>query len=142
MRLSPDSRPYEAENILSGTTRPERWTNIWISDPGAGLPQSVELDFGREVSFDTVYLTFDTNLNKPHMKTPGLYKPPECARDYVLYCDQNGSWKSVAVVEGNYQRRRVHRFDTVSSRKLRLEVRGTNGDPSARLYEIRVYKEG
>ena len=142
MRLSPDSRPYEAENILSGTTRPERWTNIWISDPGAGLPQSVELDFGREVSFDTVYLTFDTNLNKPHMKTPGLYKPPECVRDYVLYYDQNGSWKSVSVVEGNYQRRRIHRFDTVSSRKLRLEVRGTNGDPSARLYEIRVYKEG
>ena len=141
MQLYPESRPYEGENILSGITRPERWTNIWISDPGAGLPQSVELEFGREVSFNTVYLTFDTNLNTPHMKTPGLFKHSECVRDYVLYCDQSGAWKSLVDVAGNYQRRQIHRFDPVSSTKLRFEVQGTNGDPSARLYEIRVYNE-
>ena len=141
MRLFPESKPYEGENILSGITRPERWTNIWVSDPEAGLPQSAELDFGGEVSFNTVYLTFDTNLNTPHMKTPGLFKHPECVRDYTLYYDQNGAWKSLVDIAGNYQRRQVHRFDTVTSRKLRLEVRATNGDPAARLYEIRVYND-
>ncbi len=142
MRLFPESRPYGAENILDGVVRPERWTNIWVSDPDAGLPQSVELDFGKTEQFNTVYLTFDTNLNRSHMTTPGLYKHPECVKDYALYYDEGGVWKSLAVVGGNYQRRRVHHIETVKSAKIRLEIRGTNGDPSARLYEIRVYNEG
>jgi len=141
MRLFPESTPYGGENILNGVVRPERWTNIWISDPDAGLPQSVELDFGEPQEFNTVYLTFDTNLNKSHMKTPGLYKPAQCIRDYALYYDEDGVWKSLSVVEGNYQRRMVHNFKAVKSPKIRLEIRGTNGDPSARLYEIRVYNE-
>ena len=142
MRLFPESRPYEGENILNGVVRPERWTNIWVSDPDAGLPQSVELDFGKPEEFNTVYLTFDTNLNRSHMTTPGMHKHSECVKDYVLYYDENGVWKNLDVMEGNYQRRMVHHFKGVRSPKIRLEIRGTNGGPSARLYEIRVYDEG
>ena len=38
MRITPESRPYEAANLLSGIARPEEWTNIWVSDPVARLP--------------------------------------------------------------------------------------------------------
>ena len=41
----------------------------------------------------------------------------------------------------NYMRRCSHRFDSVSADALRLNVLATNGAPSARVYEIRVYDE-
>ena len=36
---------------------------------------------------------------------------------------------------------RIHRFETVSGKKVRLTVYATNGDPSARVFQIRVYRE-
>ena len=45
-------------------------------------------------------------------------------------------------IKDNYQRRREHSFDPVRARRLRIEVLATNGDPSARLYELRVYHRG
>ncbi len=142
-RITPESRPYGPENLLSGITRPERWTNIWVSDPGQGFPQSVEYDLGKAVRFTTVQLVFDTNLNLPHMAVPGLNRAPECASDYAVYVESGrGGWRKVASATGNYQRLRVHRFDAVTSRKVRLEIQRSNGDPSARLYQMRVYDEG
>ncbi len=142
MRITPESTPYGAENLLSGIARPEQWTNIWVSDPNLGFPQSVEYDLGKTVRFNTVHLVFDTNLDLPHMSTPGLYRTPECASDYAVYVEgPKGGWNRVAAVEGNYQRRRVHRFDAVTSRRIRLEILRSNGDPSARLYQMRVYQE-
>ena len=44
--------------------------------------------------------------------------------------------------KGNYHRRRVHRFGPLTTTKLRLTVEATNGDPSARVYEIRCYERG
>lgn len=142
MRIFPESRPYGSENIISGVARPEKWTNIWISDPSKGLPQHVELDFGKEVSFNTVYLAFDTNLNKIHIHTEALYFSPECVKDYKLLYDDKGSWKNLLSVTGNYYRRRVHNFENITSSKLRLVVNDVNGkQKTARLYEIRIYDE-
>ena len=141
MHLFPESTPYEPENILSGVTRPEKWANIWISDPCSSFPQYVELDFGKEVTFNTVYLIFDTNLNRTHKATPPLFRAPECVKDYALFDEQKESWKLLLKVKGNYQRRRIHHFNSLTSRKLRLEIYSTNGYRSARVYEIRVYRE-
>jgi hypothetical protein len=141
MRLLPESRPYEPENLLSGVTRPEAWTNLWISDPHDGFPQYVEYDFGRTIEFNTIQLVFDTNLHMAHMATPALYRFPECVRHYVIYTEKGGSWKPSVEVTDNYQRRREHRFEPLSTSKLRIEILGTNGDPSARLYEVRVYHQ-
>ena len=70
------------------------------------------------------------------------YRSPECASDYTLYVEgPGGEWRKAVVVEGNYQRRRVHRFEAVTSRRIRLEILRSNGDPSARLYQMRVYHE-
>ena len=142
MQLDPSSRPYEPENVVSGVARPESWTNIWISDPSKPLPQWIELDFGKSVTFNTVYLTFDTHLNW-RGKYPLFYKAPQCVRDYAIYyLDEGGFWRQVVAVQGNYHRRRVHKFKPVTSNKLRVEIIATNGDKSARIYEIRVYMEG
>jgi len=141
LRLDPPSTPFGPENVVRGVARPEKWTNIWISDPNAGFPQTLTLDFGEKVSFNTVYLTFDTYLHQDTYTFPPLYRVPECVQGYALKVLCEDEWKTVAEFKGNYQRRRVHRFATVNTRKLTLEVYASNGDPTARVYEIRVYKE-
>jgi len=139
MRIFPESLPYKGENIISGVTRPEEWTNIWISDPCKGFPQYIELDFSKEITFNNIHLIFDTNLGRSHALTPPLFKAPECIKDYSLFYELDGKWKQLLQIKDNYYRRREHSFNKVSSKKLRLEIYSTNGDRSARLYEIRVY---
>jgi hypothetical protein len=140
MRLDPPSVPFEPENVVNGVARPERWTNIWISRPDA-LPQTLTLDFGESRTLNTVYLTFDTRLHVECRAFPGLTRVPECVRDYAVKAEVDGAWKTLAEVTGNYHRRRLHRFARVKARRLAVEVRATNGDPSARVYEVRVYDE-
>ncbi|MHA1573113.1 MAG: hypothetical protein ACTSX8_03890, partial [Alphaproteobacteria bacterium] len=55
--------------------------------------------------------------------------------------DVRGKWRVLAEESGNYHRRRIHRFRSVRSQKLKITVLATNGDASARIYEARVYQE-
>jgi hypothetical protein len=110
-----------------------------MSDPKAGLPQSVEMEWDEPIQFNCVEIVFDTNMNR-RVRLP-LYRYPECVKDYSLEFNQGGVWKELLREEDNYQRRRVHRFDTVHSNRLRLQVLATNGVPNARVYEIRVYND-
>jgi hypothetical protein len=143
-KLIPESIPYSEENIINGVSRPELWPNIWISDPSQKLPQWVEIDFGDIKEVNTVYLTFDTNLNRPVGQRPGIKGPiPQCVRDYIIYYYDNeiSSWIKLCEVKGNYQRRRIHKFSTIRTNKLKIEVLATNGYPAVQIYELRAYKE-
>jgi len=142
MRLFPPSSPYQAENVLSGVARPEKYTNIWISNPEEEFPQYLEIDFGKPKKFNTVYLTFDTDLNKTYGSIPPLYRSPSCVKDYGLYyLYQMGRWELLVNIKKNYQRHRTHRFPVVTAQKLKLVIQKTNGLESAHIYEIRVYQE-
>lgn len=151
MKISPVQKPFSAKNILSGVTRPEKWTNIWISDSQKGLPQWLEMDFGKEVSFNTVEITFDTNVDEHSNNHEVLKNPeaPQCAKDYALYIEsnltsdryKNTGWKKIIEITGNYHRKRIHGFPKITSKKLKLEITATNGSPSASVYEIRVYNQ-
>jgi hypothetical protein len=138
-RVSPSSRPYGPANVVNGVARPEAWPNIWISDPQQAFPQWLELALPAPARFNTVYLTFDTNLNTfPEFPRSVA---PECVKDYTLDCRSGAGWRTLAEIQGNYHRRRIHRFDPVESDRLRLTVNTTNGAPSARVYEVRIYNE-
>jgi hypothetical protein len=139
LRLTPQSHPYAAGNVIRGTNRPDRWSNIWISDPQRGLPAWIELQFPSARQFNTIQLAFDTDANR--RVTLPLFRYPECVRDYRLEYWTGSDWKGLAEVKDNYVRRRVHRFDTVQSERVRLMVPATNGAPSARVYEVRIYRE-
>ena len=91
------------------------------------------------VRFNTVEIAFDTDANRK--VTLPLYLYPDCVKDYPLQVKQGGSWRDLLEVQGNYVRKRVHTFPEVQSSGLRLRVNTTNGAPSARLYEVRVYQE-
>jgi len=137
MKIDPAQKPYPASNALTGVTRPEKWTNIWVSDPANGLSQWLELDFKKEITFNKVEITFDTDLDS-HSNNAEVLKEPcaaQCAKDYALYADG----KKIAEATGNYHRKRVHAFKKVKASKLKLEITATNGAPFASVYEIRVY---
>jgi len=139
LRLTPESRPYSPGNVIRGTNRPDRWSNIWISDPTRELPAWIELQWPSARQLNTIQLTFDTDANR--RLTLPLFRYPDCVRDYRLECWSEGAWQSIVEVKGNYVRRRVHRFEAVQSDRVRLTVLATNGAPSARVYEMRVYRE-
>lgn len=143
------------QNAINGLTRPldenmEMWIgkvpgNMWISDPNEQMPQWLELDLGENRKLNSVYLTFDTNLKTKRYVSwkfsPDERMPPECARDYRIQYHDGKDWITVAEATNNYQRRRIHRFPTIESSKLRVVVDQTNGDSSARVFEVRVYNE-
>ena len=130
---------FAPQNVLSGATRAVgESSNLWASDPDRPLPQWLELDFGAPIRMNAVYLTFDTDMNAPYHSAP---LPRQCVRDYELAYHDGAQWQTLAKVAGNFQRRRVHHFETATASRLRLTVTATNGHPAARVYEVRVYEE-
>jgi len=142
LRVEPESRPYGADQAINGLARPDTGANLWISDPEQSLPQWLEVTLAEPMRFDTAVLIFDTNLSRTNLATPGLFRAPECVRDYVLEVEISGRWQELVSVAGNYHRRREHRFEPVVAAKVRLTVTATNGDPSARVYALRLYNDG
>lgn len=139
MKLTPESPAYQGENVIKGTNRPDKWPNIWVSDPGEKLPATLELRWEKLINFNTVQLTFDTDQNK--RVTLPLFRYPDCVKDYTIEYHDGSSWKPLVQEKGNYVRRRVHRFKQVHARKLRVAIQATNGADTARVYEIRVYQD-
>ena len=101
--------------------------------------------FQRREKSELIYVTFDTELNyKFHSSWEKTEKDrfvPESVRDYKVQVLNGSDWKTVADVKANYQRRRIHRFNAVETSKIRVLVSATNGDKSARIYEVRAYNE-
>jgi len=138
LRRAADLKP---RNVLSGITRPvgENW-NMWVSDGRQPLPQHLDLEWDGPVEISRVQLIFDTDTNSYRMGTKSVGRRPfYCVRDYRLEVPDGDGWRVLASETGNYHRRRVHRFETVTTRKLRLRVLATNGDPSARVFEVRAW---
>lgn len=130
------------ESIVNGVSRiVDDNLNMWQSDPDKPMPQWIELDFGEEKTFNTVYITFDTNMDPRHKDLTGIEFVPQSVRDYAIAVPESDGWNVLAAETENFQRHRVHRFDPVTASRLRLTVKATNGDPSARVFEVRVYKE-
>jgi hypothetical protein len=131
----PVSTPYGPANIVSGITRPERATNLWVSDPAETLPQAITLTWREPVDIGRIEVTFDSQLSGWVWEGPF----PCLARDYRIDISAGGTARSVAEVTGNHQRRRAHDVEAAGVEALTLTVTATNGGATARVVEIRVY---
>jgi hypothetical protein len=149
VRASSETPKGQAVKVIDGTARgvgPE--THRWISDPQQKMPQWIELRFKKPARIREVHLAFDTGLNRALTLTLSDYQnakmirsaQPETVRDYELQIIDGENAKAVATVTGNYLRKKVHRFDPVTVSGLRLNVQATNGDASAKVFEIRAYE--
>ncbi|MEP7361625.1 MAG: FAD-dependent oxidoreductase [Acidobacteriota bacterium] len=137
MRIHPDQLPYGPENAVRGTNRPDRWTNLYASDPNLPLPAWLELRLPEAKTIDTIQVTFDTDINR-HARS-ALFVYPNSVKRYDVMVEERGAWKRVAGETANYMRRRVLSFSPVRTDKVRIEIHETNGAPSARIYEVRLY---
>ena len=148
VRASSETAAGPAEMVINGVHRGVfEKSNRWISDPNQPLPQWIELRFDQPRPVGQVDLVFDTRLNHrlslslSDRVTKTMRRGPqlECVKDYEIQVLDGESARTVVRVEGNYQRKRVHRFDAATVSGLRLKVNATWGDKSARLFEIRAY---
>ncbi|MBI3922758.1 MAG: FAD-dependent oxidoreductase [Armatimonadetes bacterium] len=162
VRASSEQSEGPAANVTSGQTRtvqgrggaPEERTNPgthrWMSDPASGLPAWLELSWDRPIRPAEIQLVFDTGLHRvltlSHSddytaKMLWGRPQPETVRDYALEAKVEGGWVTMAEVEGNYQRRRLHQLiDVPPVDSLRVTVTATNGLDHARIVEVRVYE--
>ncbi len=139
-RVDPPQSVYGPENVLSGVTRPCRAVNLWRSDPLEPLGQWVELSWPQEQTIARVELTFPGHLLREYHAYGPFYVDAQVATHYSLEAADQGTWREILDVTGNYQRRRVHRLQSpVKTDRLRVWVHATGGDPSAAVYEIRCY---
>jgi len=140
-RIAPPQQPFAAEQVLTGVTRPHKAVNSWRSDPAAAMPQWVELSWPIAKSVSKVDLTFAGSILLEHRAYPPLFRDPQCVRDYTVQTFDGEKWVDALTVTGNYQRRRCHELDRPHvTKRLRVMITTTNGDPSAAIYEIRCYE--
>ena len=125
------------DGVIDGVARPVgECVHGWVSDDDQPLPQSVRLDFPRPVRACEVRLAFDSNLTPMRVKER---MPKRLAKAYKVEGLVGGTWKTLVEENENFLRHRVHRFGETEIAALRVTVTATWGDPSARLFEVRVY---
>lgn len=141
-QMIPAQEVYPAKNALTGVTRPQDGTNLWLSDPGQSLPQHLDLQWDQPVRFNQVELTFPPQLVvETHWENP-YYVAPHIAKRYRLQAYRDHQWETILVEDDNHESRRQHRFDEpVQTSQLRLLIEETHGARSAGLTEIRVYEK-
>ncbi len=148
VRASSEADSGPASNVINGVHRGVGMaTNRWISDPARPLPQWIELRFPGPRRVRTVQLVFDTGLVRPLSFSHSPWytgrmvrgPQPECVRDYDVKLLDGESACTVAEVRGNHQRRRVHALEPRTASGIRIEILATHGDPSAKVFEVRVY---
>jgi hypothetical protein len=136
-----------AGSVTNGVSRAiGKETNQWRSQPLRDS-EYVELAWPVPKQIGRVQLVFDTGFGRPltlshddgYTQRMTRGPQPETVRDYEVQVRDGGGWQAVAKVTDNYQRRRVHTFQTVKTESLRIVVHRTNGDPSGRVFEIRAY---
>ncbi|OOG73340.1 alpha-L-fucosidase [Algoriphagus sp. A40] len=108
---------YEAENLLDGDF------NTYWSTPDGEIQASVELDFGKEVSFNRLLLQEFVNLGQR-------------VKAFSLEKEVNGTWKKVA--NGTtIGYKRILRFPDTQAQKIRINFLDGKGIPV--ISEIGVY---
>lgn len=139
-RITPEQRPFAAEQVVSGVTRPHGTTNQWMSDPAQPLPQALELEWEKPQALGEVQLVFPGHLIREYHAYAPFYRDAQCPRDYAIEVLADGNWKRLLEVKDNYQRLRKHALPAgTCTGKLRVVVTATNGDPSAAIIEIRCH---
>ncbi len=142
-----------SENVIDGWVRDmaTEWRHRWGAPLG---PEGAWLELAWETPqrIRDIQITFDTGFHRELTLSASAAvsrsivraPQPETVRDYALFYVPAGSGSDTSVrqlvrVTGNYQRLNRHVVGPVETSRLRLEVTATNGDPLARVYEVRVY---
>ena len=139
-RIEPGQPAYAAPAILSGRTRPGNGPECWRSDPGQGFPQWLDLSWSEPQRIARIELTFPGQLCTEVHAEPPFFNAAQNASDYTILIEDGAGWREVLRITGNRNRRRDHDLPTAAvTRRLRIRIDATGGDPSAAISEVRCY---
>lgn len=151
VKASSETADGPAASVLDGYNRDvmDGSTHQWRAEMKDG-EQWIELSWKKPVKLNTIQLTFDTGLHRTLRisaqdnvwKVQERRAQPETVADYVIEARGKKEVKPLVTMKGNYQRLVEHKFPTVETDTIRIRVQRTNGDPLARIFEVRCYNEG
>jgi hypothetical protein len=140
--------PSRPENVIDGHVRDlgREWMHRWgaeLTPAGAWL----QLTWDQPQRISQIQITFDTGfqreltLSSQESVTRGVIRAPqpETVRDYRIQYWERDVPRPLLEVEGNYQRVNRHSFKTLLANAICIHITATNGDPIARIYEVRCY---
>jgi hypothetical protein len=156
---SSEQQQGAARNVVLGPTRSvhgadgvprERTiagTHRWMSDPSAGLPAWIQLDWPEPISPTRLQLVFDTGMHRvltfsladSYTERMQWGRPQaETVRDYQVESLGRGNWRPAGAVADNYQRRSEIGLDGGELSAVRITVSATNGLDHARICGVHV----
>jgi hypothetical protein len=139
-RVSPAQPCFAPENVISGYTRPNHFTNLWKSDPEQQGPQWLQLQWNEMKNIGQVELTFPGHLVREYHAYDPFYRDPQCPKNFAVQSWDGHEWQTVYQVKDNYQRQvKLTLPQTMQTDTIRIQISETNGDPSAQVYEVRCY---
>ena len=144
-RLNEPTAAFAPDHVVGGYSRPYGGPQMWCSE-ALGSSATLTMTWQRPVSVAQVAFVFDDDVNEYMNNLHYLRSPfdvmPELVRDYTVHARVGGQWRTVAEVEGNRSRHRVHQLDEpLAADALRLEVLATNGASRAHVIAFRAYPE-
>jgi hypothetical protein len=139
----------QAANVTNGWVRAlPGYENRWAAPLGADGAW-IELAWDAPQTIRQVQLTFDSGFvreltlsSSAAANTDIIRAPqPETVKKYAIQyqADDGKEWVELVSVEKNHQRLRRHDFRPVAVKRIRVHVKETNGDPLARIFEVRCY---
>lgn len=151
VKASAETKEASAASVVDGYNRDvnDGKTHQWQAEMKDGEPW-IELTWDKPAKFNVVQLVFDTGLHRT-LRLSGddrVYKvqerhaQPETVADYIIEAKSKNKTTPLVKVQNNYMRRVEHTFEPVVAEAIRIKVQRTNGDPLARIFEVRCYLEG
>lgn len=132
---------YAASNLNNGYTRNYGHSNMWLSELGDAQPE-VTITFAEPEQLSVVEFTFDNLCDDfdydtmEHVYESNVWE--QVVRDYDICGFVDGTWKVVAEVRGNYQRKNVVSITEGKYSELKIKLYATNGYERFGVYDIGV----
>ena len=137
-----------ADSIVNGVTREIGETsNQWRAPVDKYNSPWINLALEGVHKISTVQITFDSNfqidkkitLSSIRQKQQIIGIPKELVKDYEVALFYKGQMVSRKTVIDNFQRMNRIEFEPVLCDEVKITVLATNGDPMARVFEVRIY---
>ncbi len=136
------------ENVLNGHGRIiGDDANCWESNGMGEDGEALLFTLLKPSSLQQVRLTFDPNLSRSvkitlsskRMDQQQVGVPRELVKDYTVTLLRGGTAVREISIRDNHQRLNVLNFPKTDCDQVKVCVTATNGDPNARIFEVRAY---
>ncbi len=141
------SEKHSCKNVVNGHTRNiEDTVNYWESE-NLTEEQFIRFDLDESRKISKVKLLFDSNLSR-EIRISMAYNanknqlrgvPREIVKDYDVELLLAGERVAIKKVENNHLRKNEISFDGVGADSVKVTVHSTNGWPTARIFDVKIF---